>query len=117
MLTVTFLGKPCNAEGTASLAPHSDPPPPYSRPPDDYTPFENAAHFKIADFLFTKEQMSGGKTNELMDLWYEWNALGNPTSDSHPDVPFVNKDDLYATIDAIEQGDVLWESFGVTYAG
>ena len=56
-----------------------------------------------------------------MELWDEWNtevrgAVDTSESDSES-VPFTNKDDLYATIDAIELGDVPWQSFTVSYAG
>jgi hypothetical protein len=33
------------------------------------------------------------------------------------DPPFADHNDLYATIDAIQQGDILWESFSVKYTG
>ncbi|KAJ6591937.1 hypothetical protein B0H10DRAFT_1925050 [Mycena sp. CBHHK59/15] len=33
------------------------------------------------------------------------------------DPPFADHKDLYATIDAIEQGDIPWESFSVKYTG
>ncbi|KAF7368210.1 hypothetical protein MVEN_00140700 [Mycena venus] len=33
------------------------------------------------------------------------------------DLPFADHKDLYATIDAIQQGDIPWESFSVKYAG
>lgn len=75
----------------------------------------NSSHFKIANFLFTKEQMSGGKVNEFMELWDEWNKAVLP--DGEGDVPFANKDDLHATIDSITVGDILWQSFSVIYDG
>lgn len=33
------------------------------------------------------------------------------------DPPFADHKDLYSTIDAIQQGDVPWQSFSVTYTG
>lgn len=33
------------------------------------------------------------------------------------DPPFADHQDLYATIDAIQQGDIPWESFSVKYTG
>jgi hypothetical protein len=33
------------------------------------------------------------------------------------DPPFVDHTDLYSTIDAIQQGDVPWETFSVQYSG
>lgn len=33
------------------------------------------------------------------------------------DPPFADHNDLYSTIDAIQQGDVPWQSFSITYTG
>lgn len=80
-----------------------------------YLPFLNSTQFKIANFLFTKEQMSSGKIDEFMELWNEWNELTLP--DGVGNVPFVSKNDLHSTIDSIIVGDVLWQSFSVVYEG
>lgn len=77
-------------------------------------PFTSRAEFELADFLYRRDQMSGKKIDDLMDIWAAFNdndGLGN----SGP--PFANSKDLYDTIDAIEAGDVAWQSFSVKYDG
>lgn len=54
--------------------------------------------------------MSGKKIDELMDIWAAFNE-----GDTSP--PFANSKDLYDVIDAIEVGDVAWQSFSVKYNG
>jgi hypothetical protein len=65
----------------------------------------------MADFLFTKNQMSGGDIDTLMSLW---KAAMVKHGD---DAPFKSHEDLYKTIDATPLGDVPWESFSLSYQG
>lgn len=53
--------------------------------------------------------MSGGNIDRLAEI------LGALYKDASP--PFTDHTDLYATIDAIQQGDIPWESFSVAYNG
>ncbi|KAI9436943.1 hypothetical protein H4582DRAFT_1816026, partial [Lactarius indigo] len=91
--------------------PEATPPPARSDlPPDDWSPFEDAAHFLLADFLFRKAQMSASNITELFDFWalsvekYDIVAL----YDSHRT--------LYATIGAIQDGDAPWQCLSVNAA-
>lgn len=54
--------------------------------------------------------MSGGRLNELMQLW----AATLPPG-SNP--PFASSSDLYNAIDSIGQGEVVWQCFIVSYTG
>ncbi|KAF7372689.1 C2H2-type domain-containing protein [Mycena venus] len=83
-------GTPCDAEGN-DLPPEAPPPSWEERAADDYFPFEIRAEFEFAEFLYVREEMS---------------AKG---VDHHKD--------LYATIDAIQQGEIPWQSFSVKYTG
>ncbi|KAF7299911.1 hypothetical protein HMN09_00998700 [Mycena chlorophos] len=100
-------GTPCDAEGR-DLPPGTPPPPWDELDPDDYGPFDSSAQFEFADFLYKREQMSGGSIDHLMHL-----MAGLYTED-----PFVKDHrQLYAMIDAIQQGSIPWRSFSVQYTG
>lgn len=106
LLTV-FAGLPCDSEG--NFLPNGALPPPWDCPPaDDFSPFANHAEFELADLLFRKNQMSN--INELLQIWAA-------TLPDDQDPPFVNKQQLYDTIDAIEVGDAPWNSFSVSFDG
>ncbi|KAI0644945.1 hypothetical protein C8Q79DRAFT_1054442 [Trametes meyenii] len=78
--------------------------------PADYSPFNSRTDFEIADFLYRRAEMSGGKIDELLELW----ACTLPEGQ---DPPFANHRHLYNTIDASSQGDAAWQNFSVMYAG
>ncbi|KAJ6565156.1 hypothetical protein DFH09DRAFT_1474524 [Mycena vulgaris] len=99
---------PCDADGF-DLPPGAPPPPWDERAADDYSPFDSRAEFEFAEFLYTREEMSTKGVDRLAELLA---ALYKGT-----DPPFADHKDLYATIDAIQQGDIPWESFSVKYTG
>ncbi|KIJ57557.1 hypothetical protein HYDPIDRAFT_49080, partial [Hydnomerulius pinastri MD-312] len=102
--------RPCSKEG---IFLPSDAPPPPAEPtlPTDWMPFNDRIEFKTAEFLYTRNQMSAGDINFLLELW----AASLVKHDENP--PFADADDLYDTIDSTELGDVKWESFTVQYTG
>lgn len=106
---MVHLGRPCDVTG-APLPPDAPAPPPEPRQPNDYSPYHSRAQFELADFLFTKEQMSAGNINELMQLWAATLPPGQ-------DPPFTNSRDLYESIDTIPLGDIAWQEFKITYTG
>ncbi|KAG2029542.1 hypothetical protein BDR03DRAFT_936818 [Suillus americanus] len=67
--------------------------------------------FETAEFLFTRNQMSTGQIDTLLDLWV---ATLIQYDDSPP---FASHRDLYDTIDSTPLGDVAWESFSMSYKG
>ncbi|KIJ13001.1 hypothetical protein PAXINDRAFT_81942, partial [Paxillus involutus ATCC 200175] len=69
-------------------------------------PFESRAHFKLADFIFCRDGMSGGSINELMDILA---ALNQRTP------PFTNHKELYNLIDAISPEE-MWECISIQHA-
>ena len=89
-------------------------PPPLHRPtddPDDWTLYGSQLEFETAEFLFSRDQMSAGNIDILLDLW-------STSLFKHGDEPpFASHRDLYDTIDATPVGDVPWENFGVRYNG
>ncbi|KAI9441550.1 hypothetical protein H4582DRAFT_2110388 [Lactarius indigo] len=95
----------CSPTGIAT------PPPARSDlPPDDWSPFKDAAHFLLADFLFRKAQMSASNITELFDFW----ALSVEKYDIV--APYDSHRTLYATIDAIQDGDAPWQCLSVNAA-
>jgi hypothetical protein len=104
-------GAPCDEDG--NILPAGVPPPPRETDngPNDWTPYESRTEFETADFLFTKNEMSAGDIDTLLNLWAA-------TLVAHDDTPpFTNHDELYATIDATPLGDVTWDSFTIKYNG
>ncbi|KAJ7917317.1 hypothetical protein B0H13DRAFT_2443415 [Mycena leptocephala] len=101
-------GKPCDKNGKF-LPPGVQPPPPDHGPPDNFTPYVNAADFDLADLLYRRAQMSAGHIDELMQNWASRPGAEDP--------PFANHRDLYDTIDATETGNVPWKSFNVSWSG
>ncbi|KAH9914673.1 uncharacterized protein B0H18DRAFT_1125390 [Fomitopsis serialis] len=77
----------------------------------DYRPYRSRLEFELAEFLFKKEQMSGARIDELLDLW---KASLIPFG---ADPPFADHQDLYNVIDATTVGDAPWESFTARYTG
>ncbi|KAG1819283.1 uncharacterized protein BJ212DRAFT_1446317 [Suillus subaureus] len=45
------------------------PPPRTEALPTDWTPYENWVAFETVEFLYTRNQMSGGQIDTLLDLW------------------------------------------------
>ncbi|KAG2029930.1 hypothetical protein BDR03DRAFT_1017733 [Suillus americanus] len=79
--------------------------------PTDWAPYESRVAFETAEFLFTRNQMSAGQIDTLLDLW----AATLIQYDDSP--PFASHRDLYDTIDSMPLGDVAWESFSMSYKG
>ncbi|KAJ6631644.1 hypothetical protein B0H10DRAFT_2159848 [Mycena sp. CBHHK59/15] len=101
-------GTPCDKNGY-DLPPDSLPPPWEEQALDDYSAFNSRAKFEFAEFLYRDEEMAGQRINHLSQL------LAALYKDMDP--PSADHKDLYSTIDVIQQGDVPWQSFSVTYTG
>jgi hypothetical protein len=104
-------GIPCDKDGNA--VPQGTPPPPRETDngPEDWTPYENRPQFELADYIYTKNQMSAGGIDQLLNIW----AATLVGSDLEP--PFLNHNDLYCAIDSTPLGDIKWESFTLSYVG
>ena len=86
-----IIGLPCDPTG--KLLPEGSPPPPWNdAAPSDFTPYTLREAYETADLLFQRNKMP---------------------ADCDP--PFANAQNLYATIDATEVGDIPWQSFTVSY--
>jgi hypothetical protein len=87
------------------------PPPQTEALPTDWTPYENRVAFETAEFLYTRNQMSVGQIDTLLDLW----AATLIKHDDSP--PFTGHHDLYETINSTPLGDVSWQTFSMSYSG
>ncbi|KAG1875663.1 hypothetical protein F4604DRAFT_1581761, partial [Suillus subluteus] len=75
----------------------------------NWTPYDSCVAFKMAEFLFTRNQMSAGQIDTLLNLWAS-------TLIKHQDTPpFSSHRDLYNTIDMTPLSGVTWENFLMTY--
>ena len=104
----TFTGTPCDADGY-DIRPGA---PPQDHPSDsqpNWFPFTSQVQFETADFLFKKAEMSQADVDTLMRLW------AATTSDGC--APFLNHQEMLSTIDAIDLGDIPWQSFSAKYSG
>ncbi|KAJ7657538.1 hypothetical protein B0H17DRAFT_1171932 [Mycena rosella] len=91
-------GRPCDENGV--YLPDGVPPPARTTAPNnDWSPYEDATQFNVADFLFRKVQMSSKNIDHLLELW----ALSTMNEDDYKH--------LYETIDATKVGDAPWQCY------
>lgn len=103
--------RPCDEQG-AFLDPGTRPAPASNQTnSEDWTPYRDRVGFEVAEFLFTRNQMSAPQIDILLDLW----AAGVLKHGDNP--PFANHRHLYQTIDSTSVGDIKWDNFSVRYTG
>ncbi|KAG1805024.1 uncharacterized protein HD556DRAFT_1429137 [Suillus plorans] len=104
-------GRICDEHGD-DIPPNTPPPPrPSNRGPDNWTPYANRVEFEVADFLYRRNQMSGGDIDFIFNLWAASLAAHGETP------PFANHVEMYNVIDSTPLGDVAWQSFSSEYNG
>lgn len=102
--------RPCDKDGVY-LQPGTQPTQPHPTLNTDWSPFDSRAEFQLAEFVFTKAEMSAAKTDEPSDIW----AV---TAAKHgEDPPFANHQSLHDKVDSIYLGHVPWQSFTCSYHG
>ncbi|KAI6137566.1 hypothetical protein BKA82DRAFT_4379823 [Pisolithus tinctorius] len=106
-----LTGQPCDSSGNPLPVGQSSPQTPSEKQPNDWSPYSSRLEFELADFLFTRSQMSAANINELLDLWNA-TLLG---AGSQP--VFKDSAEMYKTIDRTILGDVQWENFCISYTG
>ncbi|KAG1847045.1 hypothetical protein F4604DRAFT_1884073 [Suillus subluteus] len=104
-------GRICDELGDDIPSNTLPPPRPSDRGPDDWTPYANRVDFEVADFLYRRNQMSGGDIDFIFNMWATSLA-------AHGEIPpFTNHVDMYNVIDSTPLGDVPWQSFTSEYNG
>ncbi|GBE78451.1 hypothetical protein SCP_0113400 [Sparassis crispa] len=84
-------GTPCDKDG--NYLPKNTPPTPRDMPrSDDWTPYRSQVEFELAEFLYTREQMSAPNINTLLDLWAATLLRHND------EPPFANAKDMYREV-------------------
>ena len=101
-------GTPCDADGY-DLEPGGPPQDHSDGSQPNWSPFSSQTQFETADFLFRKAEMSQADIDILMRLW--------ATTTSNGCAPFQNHQEMLATIDAIDLGDIPWQTFSAKYRG
>ncbi|KAG6805595.1 hypothetical protein H0H92_014794, partial [Tricholoma furcatifolium] len=76
---------------------------------DDYSPFPDRAHFEFGEFLYSHVQMSAPKIDRLLHILKCMCPTEGPQVSSTLEI--------YKMIDEIQNGDVPWDSFSITYNG
>ena len=89
----------------------TEPEPHQAKSKDDWSPYGSHLEFKLANFLYTRSQMSASDINTLLDMW----AASLIEAGKRP--LFSDYKQMYQTIDNTELGDVKWQSFAVKYTG
>jgi len=111
---VLMPGRPCNEQGEY-LPPHTPPPPPTgpaeAEPHNPWSPFDSRIEFDFAHYHFVEVQNSAGKINKTLDLW------AASVMEYGGDAPWKDASELYATIDAIHEGDSPWKVYQIRYQG
>ena len=79
----------------------------------DWTPFESEAHFRLADLLYFRAEVSSANINALLETWAQ--ILFELEADIP--APFETHQHMYATIDTSVLGDVPWQCFAAGFAG
>ncbi|KAF9043309.1 hypothetical protein BJ165DRAFT_1405642 [Panaeolus papilionaceus] len=100
-------GLPSDDNG-AFLSPGTPRPPAANLSSNNFSPFQDRAQFRLVNLLYRKSQVSGTTIDELVVIWAE-------TLDEDTDPPFLNKQHMYDTMDAMKLSDVPWQSFTITY--
>ncbi|KAJ3970658.1 hypothetical protein EV361DRAFT_993615, partial [Lentinula raphanica] len=104
----------CDANG--DFIPQDTLPPPRGTE-NEWEPFDSEAHFRLADLLFRKVEMSQANIDELLDIWtcFQQQAFQESGCESClVDRPFTNHDAMYSIIDSIIDGNAAWQCFQTT---
>ena len=113
-LLTTNTAMPCDENG--GYLPDPPPAPPVPPPIDGLDPvswdsFGSRLDFDFVHYHFVEVQSSAGAINTALDMW-QASVLKHGEN-----VPWTNAQDLYDTIDSIQQGDAPWKVYKISYQG
>ncbi|KAF8812067.1 hypothetical protein BYT27DRAFT_7221263 [Phlegmacium glaucopus] len=106
---------PCDKDGNF-LPAHTRPPPldaPNATKDNMYHPFEDQLAFNWACYHFAELQSSEREINKGLNLWL---APSLKAGDDTP-LPWSSAEEMYQTIDAIQEGDAPFDTICFKYAG
>ena len=108
-----FPGIPCNERGEY-LSPYTRP----QAPPattltnaNPWDPFSSRIEFDFTHYHFVEVQNPAGKIDQALDLW------AASVMEYGGKAPWNDSTELYATIDAIEDGSSPWKVYHIRYRG
>lgn len=109
------LALPCDKDGKfIPSANRPQPPQPLDATPENpFHPFQDRLAFEFADFYFCQLQSSESSINRALQLW----AAQAAKYGADDDVPWKSANNVYNTIDQIQQGDNPWKSVPFRYQG
>jgi hypothetical protein len=114
-LLIVSTALPCDEDGNF-LPEHTRPPPPASPDATEdnaWHPFEDRLAFDWAHYHFTELQSSEREINRGLDLWL---AAQLKAGDNTP-LPWSSTEDMYRTIDSIQEGDAPFKTIHFKYSG
>jgi hypothetical protein len=112
---IAFTALPCDKNGKF-LPEHTRPPPldaPDATEDNVYQPFEDRLAFDWAYYHFAEFQSSEREINKGLDLWL---AASLKAGNDAP-LPWSSAEEMYETINAIQEGDAPFETIRFKYAG
>ncbi|KAF5378675.1 hypothetical protein D9757_009548 [Collybiopsis confluens] len=111
-----LTASPCDRDGNfldptapPSLPDSTEPPAHSSR---TWHPFQDRIEFEFAHLHFVEAQSPNGIINRALDLW-----AANAIKSKGMTPPWKSAKELYAAIDNIREGKVMWKVFTVKYNG
>ena len=119
LITHNLSAQPCTKDGSFLNKSDLQTPPPTLVDPfeNPWAPFRDRLEFDWAYYHYVRLQSSKSEILEGLDLW---RATAIKHSSEHPRadaIPWRNADDLYQTIDCIQDGDAPWRCYKFTYSG
>lgn len=113
VLLISVAALPCDKDGNF-ISVHSQPPPyigPDATADNAWHPFEGRLSFDWAHYNFVELQASEKKINRGLNLWLAARLeVGNETP-----LLWSSATEMYATIDAIQEGDAPFETIQFKY--
>src|ERR1700722_9333977 len=94
-------------ENSIDLPPGTLPTPRTDKGPDNWSPYKSRIRFKLADFLYHHNQMSGGDIDILLNL------IAATLTRHNDQLLFRNHKEMYETIDVTTHGGAPWKSFAL----
>jgi hypothetical protein len=108
------IALPCDEDG--NFIPSTSPPQPHqpldATPENPYHPFQDRLAFEFADFHFCQLQSSEASIDRALQLW-----AAQAAKHGADDVPWNSANDVYDTIDQIQQGNNPWKTVPFRYQG
>jgi hypothetical protein len=109
---VECAARPCAQDGSF-IHPASNPPASTATSRNPWFPFEDRLAFEWAHEHFVKVQSSKKEIGRGLELWRAALRKGG----CHDELPWRSADEMYATIDSIQDGSTPWSTFILRYNG